>query len=98
MPRGVSTSSWCVCQFHHLRTEVNSTSIAKAEIDAEWDWASGCGVVFWCAFAVPEDAMSVAAQGQCKRGDQPGAPFGFGHRTLDSDNLSPSTARGCLVS
>ena len=31
MPRGVSTSSWCVCQFHHLRTEVNSTSIAKAE-------------------------------------------------------------------
>jgi hypothetical protein len=27
---GASTSSWCVCQFRHLRTVVNSTSIAKA--------------------------------------------------------------------
>src|ERR1035437_5055483 len=26
---GASTSSWCVCQFRHLRTQVNSTSIAK---------------------------------------------------------------------
>ena len=26
---GASTSSWCVCQFRHLRTVVNSPSIAK---------------------------------------------------------------------
>ena len=31
MPRGVSTSSWCVCQFHHLRTEVNLYEYSKGE-------------------------------------------------------------------
>src|ERR1017187_1914220 len=31
-PTGASTSSWCVCQFRHLRTVVNTMSITKAGI------------------------------------------------------------------